>query len=113
MNQLELEKTPDILSSLQSVQTHQFIVGFAAESRDVLSYAREKLQRKNLDMIVANDISNTNTGFASPTNAVTPIGKDGSEVPVELAPKREIADRIIDHILNLRAQSSSAHPSVH
>lgn len=113
MDKLELEKTPDILSTLQSIQTHQFIVGFAAESRDVLSYAREKLKRKKLDMIVANDISNTDTGFASSTNAVTLIGADGAEKTIELAPKREIADRILDHILSLRAQSSSAHPAVH
>ena len=113
MTHLELEKTPDILSNLQKIQTHQFIVGFAAESRDVINYAREKLQRKKLDMIVANDISNSDTGFASSTNAVTLIAKDGTEENIALAPKRDIADRILDQILRLRPQSSSAHPAVH
>ena len=90
-----------------------FIVGFAAESRDVLSYARDKLSRKNLDMIVANDISQANTGFASTTNAVTLIGRDGAEESIALAPKREIADRIIDKVQSLRAQTTLQHPSVH
>ena len=64
-------------------------------------------------MIVANDISQANTGFASATNAVTLIGRDGAEESIALAPKREIADRIIDKVQRLRAQTTLQHPSVH
>lgn len=110
---LQLEKTTDILSSMEPMRQDQFIVGFAAESRDVLNYAREKLQRKNLDMIVANDISKVDTGFASSTNAVTLIGRDGSEEDIKLAPKREIAERILDRIQCLRTSTPSAQPSIH
>jgi phosphopantothenoylcysteine decarboxylase/phosphopantothenate--cysteine ligase len=110
---LELEKTQDILGSLESLRSGQFIIGFAAETRDVLGYAREKLKRKKLDMIVANDISGTNTGFASSTNAVTLIVSDGSEQVVELAPKREIAEAILSLMQSLRTLSPSPRPSVH
>lgn len=110
---LELEKTPDILGSLASVRSGQFVVGFAAETRDVVGYARKKLKRKKLDMIVANDISGKDTGFASSTNAVTLLGADGSEQSVELAPKREIAEAILNRMQSLRTQSQAAQPSVH
>jgi phosphopantothenoylcysteine decarboxylase/phosphopantothenate--cysteine ligase len=110
---LELEKTQDILGSLESLRSGQFIIGFAAETRDVLGYAREKLKRKKLDMIVANDISGTNTGFASSTNAVTLIVSDGSEQVVELAPKREIAEAILSLMQSLRTLPPSPRPSVH
>ena len=64
-------------------------------------------------MIVANDISGVDTGFASSTNAVTLIGRDGSEQAIELAPKREIAEAILDRMQNLRTPSPSPQPSVH
>ena len=78
-----------------------------------MGYAREKLNRKNLDMIVANDISGKNTGFASPTNAVTILARDGSEQAIELAPKREIAEAILNRIQTLRMRALALQPSVH
>lgn len=101
---LELERTPDILGEVSRSRTqNQLMIGFAAETNDLVSNAREKLARKGLDMIVANDVSREDSGFDSENNAVTILVRD-NETPIEipLASKFEIANRILDEAIKLR-----------
>mgnify|MGYP000433104627 CR=1 FL=1 len=95
--ELHLVKNPDIVATVAGSPDKPFTVGFAAETRDVLSYARGKLERKNLDMIVANDVSRTDIGFNSDENAVTVITPD-SEQELPQASKRQLAGQIIEQI---------------
>lgn len=104
---LELERTPDILGEVtRSRAQDQLVIGFAAETNDLLANAREKLIRKRLDMIVANDVSRNDSGFDSENNAVT-ILVWGNATPIEipLASKFEIANRILDEAIKLRRKS--------
>ena len=97
---LELERTVDILSTLgQEKKSHQYLVGFAAETENLLQYAEQKLEKKNLDLIIANDISKNDQGFASEYNAVTIIDKDKNITQIPKQEKQKIADIIITHIL--------------
>lgn len=101
--EIALEPTPDILASLGSSKpTGQTLVGFAAETDDILANAAGKLQRKNLDMIVANDVSAPGVGFGHDTNAVTILCADGSQIQVELANKHTIATAVLDSVVKSR-----------
>jgi phosphopantothenoylcysteine decarboxylase/phosphopantothenate--cysteine ligase len=102
---LELEKTPDILSNV-SANWHNglLVVGFAAETNDVVNYAKAKLKKKNLDMVVANDITQTGAGFNSDTNIATIISRD-DEIELPLMSKRDLADKILDEVVKLRGKS--------
>jgi len=101
--EIALEPTPDILASLGSSKpAGQTLVGFAAETDDVLANAAGKLQRKNLDMIVANDVSAPGVGFGHDTNAVTILCADGSQIQVELANKHTIATAVLDSVVKSR-----------
>ena len=92
---LELEKTPDILAQVKG----DFIrVGFAAESHDVVANARDKVKRKGLDLIVANDITEKDCGFGTETNRVTLIDGKGKAEELPLLPKGEVANRILDRV---------------
>jgi len=107
---LELERTPDILGEVARRRNpNQMLVGFAAETEDIIANARKKLDAKQLDILVANDVSREGLGFDSEHNAVTILVKDRSE-PIDVAPtsKLEVANRILDEITRLRAQASSA-----
>jgi phosphopantothenoylcysteine decarboxylase/phosphopantothenate--cysteine ligase len=73
-------------------------VGFAAETDSIVEYARKKIKSKNLDFIVANDVSRPDAGFRSETNQVTIIDRDGGVVEVPLATKLEVADSILDSV---------------
>ena len=95
---IELENNIDILKSISEHKKSQFVVGFAAETNSVKDYAISKMKNKNLDMIVANDVSLKDRGFGSDFNKVTIITKD-SEIETEVLTKREIADKILDAIL--------------
>ncbi|WP_409068599.1 bifunctional phosphopantothenoylcysteine decarboxylase/phosphopantothenate--cysteine ligase CoaBC [Clostridium sp. FAM 1755] len=97
---LELIRDKDILKELGLIKEDQILVGFAAESRDLLDNAKSKLERKNLDFIVANNILSKETGFASDDNLVTIISKYGHIKNLERMSKREIAKEIFDTILN-------------
>ena len=99
---LELEKTPDILSNV-SGNRHDglLVVGFAAETNDVVPYARAKMQRKNLDLVIANDITQKGAGFNSDTNIATIISHE-SETELPLMSKRDLADKILDEVIKLR-----------
>jgi phosphopantothenoylcysteine decarboxylase/phosphopantothenate--cysteine ligase len=103
---LELEATPDILKELSSKKTSQIIVGFAAETENVLENARQKLLAKNLDAIVVNDVSREGIGFDSDRNAVTIITRD-DVVEVPETTKWEAAQRVLDQIVKLRQQRKS------
>ncbi len=93
---LELERTEDILATLGASKRHgQVLVGFAAETEHLLENAGEKLRRKNLDWIVANDVGRGDRGFGSPDNEVVMLGRGGERFDFVLAPKREIARRVV------------------
>lgn len=97
---IRLEKNPDILKELgQRKRPEQILVGFAAETQNLLQYAREKIEKKNLDFIVANDVTKPGAGFNTTTNTVKIIARDGSIEEVPLMTKREIAKRIFDYVL--------------
>ncbi len=93
---LELAPTEDILQTLSRQRDRQILVGFAAETESVLAHAVQKLRDKELDLIVANDVTAEGAGFGSDTNAATLIDRDGRTTRVGMMPKRELADRILD-----------------
>ena len=98
---LELEPTQDILLALGAGKSKdQVIVGFAAETDQVLEHARAKLERKGCDFLVVNDVSAPSVGFDHDTNEVTILGSDGSTVTIDLASKRTISKAIFDRILS-------------
>ncbi len=99
---LELERTVDILSELVPRKGTRIVVGFAAETEDVLRNAERKLIEKNLDLIVANDVARDDAGFAADTNAVTLIDRSGHRESVELMSKDAVADRIVDRVVALK-----------
>ena len=96
---ITLRKTPDILADVAKLSPKPFIVAFAAETNDVEEHAREKLQRKGADLIVANDVADGSIGFDSDQNEVIVIASDGSVTRIERAPKLVIANRLLDVIL--------------
>jgi phosphopantothenoylcysteine decarboxylase/phosphopantothenate--cysteine ligase len=103
--QIQLEAAPDILKTLssQSGEKKRFnvTVGFAAESRDLLANASEKLRSKGLDLIAANDISANDAGFAVETNRITLLFANGTQESLPLMSKSEVAEKIIEHIARL------------
>ena len=102
--EIVLEPTPDILAALGAHKPqNQVLVGFAAETDNVVDNARGKLQRKNLDLVVANDVSAPGVGFGHNTNAVTIVCADGSESHVELADKHTIATAVLDSVVKVRS----------
>jgi len=105
--EIVLEPAPDILAELGSLRTaNQTLVGFAAETENLLDNATSKLSRKNIDMIVANDVSAPGVGFAHDTNAVTIITADGMVTGVALSSKREIARAVFDQVIRSRENST-------
>ncbi len=99
-----LVENPDVAATLgKAKRSGQVFVGFAAETNDVLAHARDKLARKNLDMIVANDVTCPGAGFDVDTNIVTLITKDGQEA-LPMMSKAEVAQRILDRALALRRE---------
>ncbi len=98
---LELERTEDILQVLGAdKRPGQLLVGFAAETDDLLENAAGKLRRKNLDWIVANDVSRSDRGFGTDNNAVTLLNCHGGQIDLPLADKRQIAAQILEYILS-------------
>jgi phosphopantothenoylcysteine decarboxylase/phosphopantothenate--cysteine ligase len=98
---LELEPTADILAELAGKKTNQLIVGFAAETENVLENARKKLDKKSLDAIVVNDVSREGVGFDSERNAVTILTQE-DVVEVPETTKWEVAQRVLDQVMKLR-----------
>lgn len=105
---LHLEKTPDILAAVGRVKGSRFLVGFAAETNDVLQYGQRKLVEKNCDLLVANCVGRSGSGFESDHNEVALLARCGSIVHCESAPKTVIAERILDEIVRVRLRSR--HP---
>lgn len=107
---IELERTPDILQQVSSAK-HEglLVIGFAAETENVLANAREKLQAKNLDAVIANDVTRDGVGFDTATNEVTIISRD-SKAPlhVPLMQKTNVANMILDEVVRLRARARSS-----
>ncbi|HJS57728.1 MAG TPA: bifunctional phosphopantothenoylcysteine decarboxylase/phosphopantothenate--cysteine ligase CoaBC [Vicinamibacteria bacterium] len=104
---LEMERTADILKRLGAAKGSRFLIGFAAETNGVREYARRKLVEKNLDLIVANDVSKRGQGFAVETNAALLIDPKG-EIAVPVVDKRELSERIWDRVVELRAGRTPA-----
>jgi len=112
---LELVKNPDIIATIAAETPRPFVVGFAAETRDLEAYARDKLARKNLDMIVANDVSRAGLGFGSDRNAALMLWRDsrGSEGRRELPAqsKAALAEAVIDQVIARFRERASTNAS--
>lgn len=94
---IELERTTDILKTLGAQKTHQLLIGFAAETNDALTYGRGKLESKNADYIIVNDVTNPEGGFGNDTNVVTLVSRDG-EMPYPAMDKRMLAHQLLTYI---------------
>jgi phosphopantothenoylcysteine decarboxylase/phosphopantothenate--cysteine ligase len=101
---LELERNPDILAHLGKTKQGQILVGFAAETNDLIQHASDKVRRKNLDFIVANDVTQQGAGFGGDTNVVKFIFPSGDIKELPLMPKTEVAGAILDQVLEITRQ---------
>ena len=99
---LEMDPTPDILAEVGRKKGDRLLIGFAAETQNLVEEARRKLESKNCDMVVANLVGGAEGGFESDENAVTLVTRTGETIPLPRASKREIADRVFDQVLRLR-----------
>ncbi len=105
---LKLEPNPDILKSLGARKGNRVLVGFAAETDDLVAEARRKLQDKNADFIVANLVGRPGVGFDSETNEVTLVGPDGEEELPRMS-KRQVAEKVLDRVARCLARREAAH----
>jgi phosphopantothenoylcysteine decarboxylase/phosphopantothenate--cysteine ligase len=105
---LELEPNPDILAELGRHKGHRLLIGFAAETENLVAEARRKLVAKNCDMIVANIVGRPGTGFDSDENEVTLVSRHGQPITLEKMPKKRIAERILDAIIAMKRASRAA-----
>ncbi len=109
--EIVLEPTPDILAEIGRQKGRRVLVGFAAETEELVANARAKLERKRLDLIVANDVSRADSGFDSDQNLVKILDAEGKVEELPLLTKREVADRILDRVATLlRDRTSNAVP---
>ncbi len=99
--EVTLESTPDILAEVGRRKGDRILVGFAAETEDLVQNARKKLQRKNLDLMVANDVSQPGAGFDADTNVVKILDVHGGVEELPLQTKGSVADRILDRVVEL------------
>ena len=98
---IELERTQDILKYLgENKKVNQFLCGFSMETQNMLENSRAKLEKKNLDMIVANNLKTAGAGFGTDTNVVTMITRT-EEIELEIMTKEDVANRILDQILKM------------
>ncbi|HBS60829.1 MAG TPA: bifunctional phosphopantothenoylcysteine decarboxylase/phosphopantothenate--cysteine ligase CoaBC [Firmicutes bacterium] len=103
---LTLEKTPDILRELGQQKQHQILVGFAAETENLLEHGRDKLYRKNLDMLVVNDVTAAGAGFATDTNIVNIMFPDGTVEEWPIMTKKRVAEKLLGKIIELMQKKS-------
>jgi len=108
---IPLNRTPDILADVGRNKGHRYLVGFAAETEDVVEGARTKLEQKGADLIVANDLSAEGSGFATTTNRVTIVDPSGAAEDLPLLSKREVADRILDRVVAAIGHSRGRSPA--
>jgi phosphopantothenoylcysteine decarboxylase/phosphopantothenate--cysteine ligase len=106
--QLNLRPNPDILRELGTRKNGQILIGFAAETEALVANAKRKLRDKNLDLIVANDVTQEGSGFDADTNVATILDRAGGVHPLPLMSKHELADRIYDYLVVLRKQTEKA-----
>jgi phosphopantothenoylcysteine decarboxylase/phosphopantothenate--cysteine ligase len=99
---LELDPTPDILAEVGRKKGDRLLIGFAAETSNLVEEGRRKLETKNCDMVVANLVNQEGTGFGAEQNEVTLVMRTGDVVPLARLEKRDVADLILDHALKLR-----------
>jgi phosphopantothenoylcysteine decarboxylase / phosphopantothenate---cysteine ligase len=104
LRSIELEPNPDILATLRPQKGARLFVGFAAETDEVLAEAAGKLERKGLDLVVANDVGQPDAGFEVETNRVVLLARGAPPQPLPLLPKLEVADRILDWIERARGE---------
>lgn len=102
--ELKLVKNPDILAELGRLKVHQTLVGFAAETNDLLYHAAEKLKKKNVDMLVANDVTQVGAGFGTDTNIVRLFYRDGRIEELPLMTKRDLGYEIITRVITIRGK---------
>ena len=107
---LDLERTTDILASLSAQRTTQLMIGFAAETSDLIAQAKDKLTAKGLDLIVANDITIEGAGFSSDQNTATLIDRRGTMTELPLMPKRALADAILNRAYELLSTRQASKP---
>jgi phosphopantothenoylcysteine decarboxylase/phosphopantothenate--cysteine ligase len=112
---LNLIRTSDILAAVADQRSRcgrpRMVIGFAAETQHVIENAREKLTRKGLDLIVANDVSAADSGFEVDTNRVTLLDASGEVETLPLMSKAEVAEKIIDHLIAVLESKASGEPS--
>jgi phosphopantothenoylcysteine decarboxylase/phosphopantothenate--cysteine ligase len=101
--ELRLEPNADILKELGESKNGKWLVGFAAETEDLVANASKKLRDKRLDMIVANNVAEEGSGFDGDTNKATILDRNGVAESLPLMTKDELADRIFDHLLALKS----------
>jgi phosphopantothenoylcysteine decarboxylase/phosphopantothenate--cysteine ligase len=99
--EVTLESTPDILAEIGKRKGRRILVGFAAETEDLVGNARKKLQRKHLDLVVANDVSQPGAGFDSDTNIVKILDAQGGVEEIPRQAKQSVADRVLDRVIGL------------
>lgn len=105
LESIALEATPDILAGLGSIKrAGQVLVGFAAETENLVAHAQAKLQRKNADLIVANNVADDGVGFGHETNAVTLVSRGADPVEIGLTDKRSIAKSVLDAVVSIRSR---------
>ena len=104
---IELERTCDLLDSISNMKQHRLYVGFSADTQNIISEAKRKLTEKNLDLIVANDVSRTDSGFESNTNKVILLSIDGDMHDLPLMSKDDVAEHIIEWIEKRAAAETS------
>ena len=102
--ELRLEPNPDILEALGQKRDGKILIGFAAETENLVTNAEKKLRKKNLDMIIANNVAESGSGFDGDTNSATIIDRTGARRSLPLMSKDELADRIYDHFLAFKSQ---------
>jgi phosphopantothenoylcysteine decarboxylase/phosphopantothenate--cysteine ligase len=106
--EIRLERNPDIISEVGKVKGNRILVGFAVETDNLIQYATKKMMEKNMDLIVANDITQPGAGFQGETNIVKILDRDGGAVDLPLMDKMEVAMRILDRVLELLGKRKGA-----
>lgn len=105
---IELTRNPDIVAAVGAKKKKGILVGFAMETEDLLANARRKLIRKNMDMIVANNLREAGAGFKTDTNIITMIDRNGKTIALDKMTKKDAAHRILDHIKTLKPKKKGA-----
>ena len=106
--EIRLERNPDIISEVGRVKGKRILVGFAVETDNLIRYATKKMMEKNMDLIVANDITQPGAGFAAQTNIVKILDREGGSVDLPLMDKMDVAARILDRVLELMGKQKGA-----